>query len=98
MPKRARLARLGTYHFGMLRFLHIISIPPLVTFWTKHADIKSPLEIWISENVQQILSRLDRPLGDSRGGDEVSNVLQGCLRHGRNKIPEAFPLHKDMAS
>lgn len=27
--------------------MHIISKPPLVAFWTKHADAKLPLEAWI---------------------------------------------------
>jgi len=27
--------------------MHIISKPPLVAFWKKHADAKSPLEAWI---------------------------------------------------
>jgi mRNA interferase HigB len=27
--------------------MHVISKPPLVVFWTKHSDAKSPLEAWL---------------------------------------------------
>ena len=27
--------------------MHVISKPPLVAFWTKHAAAKSPLEAWL---------------------------------------------------